>query len=82
MTIGRRFELLMCNAAHNIAEPRRKELLELAICWMESEQCGVRSAEELFYMFGAMTGIFMEGYSEEIQAQIGAEIIERDLAEK
>ena len=75
MTLGTRYELLMCNAARNIPEARRKELLELATRWMESDACGVKSHEELFYLWGAMAGMQIANYSEDLQAKWGAEIL-------
>lgn len=79
MSIGRRYELLMCVASRNIPKARREELLELATRWMESDACGVRSHEELFYMWGAMAGMQLVNYSEDLQARWGAEIIEKDM---
>lgn len=79
MTIGRRYELLMSVASRNIPEARRKELLELATSWMESDACTVRSHEELFYMWGAMAGIQMANYCEDLQAQWGAEFLEQQM---
>jgi hypothetical protein len=79
MSIGRRYELLMANAARNISEPRRKELLEAAARWMESPGCPAKTHEELFYMWGAMAGIELVNYSKEVQAQIGGEILEAAL---
>ena len=75
MTLGTRYELLMCMAARNIPERRRKELLELASKWMESGACGVKSHEELFYMWGAMAGIQIANYSEDLQAKWGEEVL-------
>jgi hypothetical protein len=77
MTLGHRYELLMCLAARNIPEERRKELLDLASRWMQSDACGVHSHEELFYMWGAMAGIQIANYSEDLQAKWGAEILEK-----
>jgi hypothetical protein len=78
MSIGRRYELLMANAARNISEPRRKELLEAAARWMESPGCPAKTHEELFYMWGAMAGIQIGNYCEDLQAQWGAEILESE----
>lgn len=81
MTIGRRYELLMSVASRNIPEARRKELLDLATRWMESDGCGVKSHEELFYMWGALAGIQIKNYSEDLQAKWGAEMM-KDLGAK
>jgi len=79
MTIGRRYELLMCVAARNIPEKRRKELLDLAQAWLASQECTVRNHEELFYMWGAMAGMQIANYSEDLQARWGAEILEKEM---
>jgi hypothetical protein len=79
MTIGRRYELLMANAAHNIPDAQRKALLEAATRWMESPACPARGHEELFYLWGAMTGIQMANYCEELQTQWGGQMIEEAL---
>jgi hypothetical protein len=81
MSIGRRYELLMAVASRNIPEARRTELLELATRWMESDACGVRSHEELFYMWGTMTGIQIGNYSEDLQAKWGTDVMQ-DLGAK
>jgi hypothetical protein len=81
VTIGRRYELLMAVAARNISEARRNELLELASKWMRSDACGVKSHEELFYMWGALAGIQLRNYTEDLQAKWGAEVMD-DLGAK
>jgi hypothetical protein len=75
MTIGRRYELLMSVASRNIPEERRKYLLDLASKWMMSDACPVTSHEELFYMWGALTGIQIKNYSEELQSKWGEELM-------
>lgn len=80
MTLGRRYELLMANAAHNIPECRRRELIEIALQWMESDACSVETVEEMFYLWGAMTGIQMKAYEQTIQTQIGGEILKKEFS--
>lgn len=79
MTLGRRYELLTAHAARNISDERRRELLDMFQEWMDSSRCEVSGHEELFYMLAAMAGIEMGNYMEEIQAKVGAEIIEKAL---
>jgi hypothetical protein len=81
MTLGRRFELLTANAAHEIPSQRRQELLEEVANWLESPDCTARDAQELFFMLAAGTAIHMGAYAEQVQANIGAEIIEREMKE-
>jgi hypothetical protein len=73
MTIGRRYELLMSIASRNIPEARRKELLDLAQRWRDSQAERIVSHEELFYLFGAMTGLHMQLYCAALQTSSGAE---------
>lgn len=80
MTLGRRYELLMAVAARNIPEPRRRELIEMAMRWMESDACAVESHEELFYLWGAMTGVQMVAYMETMQEHIAGQILEKSFS--
>lgn len=80
MTLGRRYELLMANAAHNISAARRCELLDMCQEFLSSSECKATGHEELFYMLAGMAGIEMGNYMEEIQAKVGAEIIEKELS--
>lgn len=79
MTIGRRFELLTAHAAHEIPRHRRQELLEEAQNWIASEECTARDVEELFYLLAAAATIHMSAYCQEIQTQIGGELLEREM---
>jgi len=81
MNIGRRFELLMAWASRNIPLARRAELLESAMKWSESKDCAAKSNEELFYIWGAMTGNQMGNYCRDLQAKWGGEILKEALKE-
>jgi hypothetical protein len=70
MSIGRRYELLLACAAHTIPEARRNELLDRLKRWMDQE-CGDVNHEELFYVLGAMAGIQMINYCEQLQKESG-----------
>lgn len=81
MTLGRRFELALANAAHNIPEARREELIEAVMQWIEKDSSpDCRTSEEQFYMLGAVAQITLLNYLEEMQAQIGGQILEREMA--
>jgi len=79
MNIGRRFELLMATASRNIPPARRAELLDSAMRWRGSPDCPASSSEELFYMWGAMTGLQMQSYCEDLQSRWGGEILKEAL---
>jgi len=81
MNIGRRFELLMAMASRNIPPARRAELLERGMRWRESQDCAARSNEELFYLWGAMAGMQMQSYCEDLQTRWGGEILKEALKE-
>jgi predicted HAD superfamily phosphohydrolase len=72
----------MANAAHNIPAPRRTELLDVIQAWVCSDECLVESHEELFYMLAGMAAIEMESYCEQVQADEGAKILEREMGVK
>jgi hypothetical protein len=76
MTIGRHYELLLSVVSRKISEARRKELLELASRWMESDACPACTPEEMFYLWAAMTGVQIKAYSEHLQSVWGAEVMD------
>jgi hypothetical protein len=82
VNLARRMELLTCNASRNISQARRTEILAELLAWLESDFCSVKGEEEKFWMCVAAAGMHMEAYCEEVQAQIGGKILDREMSEK
>lgn len=77
MTLFRRLQLLTANASRNICRTRRDELLNrLERFIVENE---LTDPEERFWILAAGAAIWMEEYCEKMQADMGAEILEREL---
>ena len=81
MNIGRRYVLLMANATRKIPHARRSELLDELTEWVESG-CSAKDNEELFWALGAAMAIQMANYCEQVQAEIGGEILRKALNAK
>lgn len=82
MTIGRRFELLSAHAAHEIPRHRRQQLLEEISNLIDSDDCSAKGAEEIFYMLAAGTAIYLSAYAKKVQADMGTQILVREMGAK
>ena len=82
MNLGRRMQLLTCHASRNIPQQRRHEILAELLAWLDSEFCSAVGEEEKFWLLMAGAGTHMEPYMEQVQAEEGGKIIEKELAGK
>jgi hypothetical protein len=74
MTLGRRMQLLSCHASRNIPQVRREELLDMLEGFLVENQ--LSDPEERFWILFAGAAMWLEEYGEQLQAEIGGEILE------
>jgi hypothetical protein len=77
----KRLEILLDRAARKIDAHRRVYLLELSAELFEPAVLDgrIHGIEELFYLFGANAVINLSNYIDQIRAEEGAAIIEKEL---
>jgi hypothetical protein len=81
-SLGDQFVVLLEKANRNIPLERRQKLWDAVHRFLETTDVNPTSHEEIFSMLGSMAMIEMTNYAEQLQVDIGTEIIKEAFGEK